>query len=132
MKKHLTLLLILILNSNNIIKPSDSTPETRKIVLPDTTLLYLSNECPICLDTLDDKKKSILKISGSIVLKCGHHMHKSCFNKWASQIKKNKTCPTCRSKVTKKSMKWNKGERQVINLHLKILTEEHKAKKKIK
>ncbi len=51
-------------------------------------------ECPICLDTIDDKETLFTG-------KCGHNYHKDCINQWAEQADtpaQGKKCPTCRKK----------------------------------
>tara|TARA_X000000950_G_scaffold248337_1_gene307308 strand:+ start:197 stop:436 length:240 start_codon:yes stop_codon:yes gene_type:complete len=45
-------------------------------------------ECPICLDSIIDVDKSVLK--------CNHMFHKECIDKW---FKKSHRCPLCRDSL---------------------------------
>lgn len=58
-------------------------------------------ECPICLDTIDEESNPKAPLIGNacnykkaMMLKCNHIFHKSCIDEW---MKKNSTCPYCRS-----------------------------------
>jgi len=51
-------------------------------------------ECPICLETIDDKETLFTG-------KCGHNYHKDCIQQWADMADtpaQGKKCPTCRKK----------------------------------
>ena len=43
--------------------------------------------CPICLEIMSDQ---------TVILKCLHCYHKTCFNRWTSY---HKNCPLCRKKI---------------------------------
>ena len=133
MNKQLFLLLILTASFYNITTTSDE-PLSLTTALPNRTLLHLTSECSICLETQDSKKKSLLRHSNAIILQCGHHMHKSCFNEWSSD-KETPTCPLCRTEVTNPLMKWSKENTKIIRLYLKSFRAMHKKalkNKKIK
>ena len=131
MNKRLILLLIFTFNINSKIKSSDEKKEdekltTFKITLPNKTILFITNECPICLE----EDKNMLKLSRSKFLPCGHHMHKKCLTQWMRQ---EISCPICRETYNKdianKQNAWNRDNKKIIETYLRILIKS-KIKKK--
>ena len=59
-------------------------------------------ECSICLEKIESTKKS---------LKCKHHFHEKCIDKW---IKNNSSCPLCREKIKNPKDENNKNE-EILN-----------------
>lgn len=56
-----------------------------------------AEECAICLDNMDDIRRSKL-----VVNKCGHTFHLACMARWNKQCKERsvvRTCPYCRKKL---------------------------------
>lgn len=47
-----------------------------------------TQECPICLDSISERKIRTLK--------CGHKFHDDCINIWKKEAT---TCPYCRAKI---------------------------------
>ena len=56
------------------------------------------NECPICLEILDD--------TPTITLPCGHIYHDQCLLDW---FEHNMTCPICRA-----TFKWKKKKKRKL------------------
>lgn len=56
--------------------------------------IYDPPVCCICLDTVQCDKHQCLE--------CGHFTHVACIKKWKKKSK-NKSCPTCRTKIKLKT-----------------------------
>ena len=46
------------------------------------------DECPICLEYLDNKMDIV-------IFECKHKFHLNCINKWFSKPRSNYMCPNC-------------------------------------
>ena len=70
----------------------DSFDDIKRIVMDEIKLKEFCNKiCPICLLKFSFKEETIQ-------LKCKHIFHQLCISEW---LKKEDTCPTCRSNVMK-------------------------------
>ena len=54
-----------------------------------STLLALSNDCPICMETIE--------LANALTTACGHHFHTTCL--LTNIMKMNRNCPCCREPI---------------------------------
>lgn len=72
------------------LRTSDHRSITDKIINLPLTNIDLTEDCPICKDSLNNTR-------GVIKIECKHVYHRECLNEWFS--KKVFTCPYCRTEV---------------------------------
>ena len=84
------------------------------VTCEDSSKNFVSEECPICLDTCGEKD--------SLKLPCGHCFHTWCILEW---FDKQMTCPVCRRRfkwVVNKKKKRRKRNRYRVNRRTGIIS----------
>lgn len=76
-------------NSCFRMKKKYKMPSVHAIIYASHAMRHIDDECPICLDLLQNKKKQCMTF-------CKHHYHYECLRAWCD---KKKHCPICRQPI---------------------------------